>query len=117
MPVLMQTFQIDLTQAGLLMSIIAIIGLMLALPTGIILQRLGPKVTLLIALGLTAIGAGIGALSENFTGLLTSRVPRKSCRNLSGQGWDWRWCLRVRILDSFWDQFSWRDRITNSKAG
>jgi predicted MFS family arabinose efflux permease len=51
MPVLMQTFQIDLTQAGLFMSIIAIIGLMLALPTGIILQRLGPKVMLLIARG------------------------------------------------------------------
>ena len=33
MPVLMQTFQIDLTQAGLLMSIIAMIGLVLALPT------------------------------------------------------------------------------------
>src|SRR5574339_1140674 len=62
MPVLMQTFQIDLTQAGLLMSIIAMIGLALALPTGIILQQLGPKTALLIALGLMAVGAVIGAL-------------------------------------------------------
>ncbi|MBI5965816.1 MAG: MFS transporter [Chloroflexi bacterium] len=74
MPVLMQTFQIDLTQAGLLMSIIAMIGLVLALPTGIILQRLGPKVTLLISLGLMAIGSSIGAFSNNFAALLGSRV-------------------------------------------
>lgn len=74
MPVLMQTFQIDLTQAGLLMSMIAMIGLLLALPTGIILQRLGPKAALLTALGLMAIGAGTGALSNSFTGLLVSRV-------------------------------------------
>ena len=74
MPVLMQTFQVDLTQAGLLMSIIAMIGLVLALPTGIVLQRLGPKAALLIALGLMALGAGIGALSTSFTGLLVSRV-------------------------------------------
>ncbi|MEI7848328.1 MAG: hypothetical protein WCK35_21190, partial [Chloroflexota bacterium] len=32
MPVLMQSMQINLTQAGLLMSIIAMIGLLLALP-------------------------------------------------------------------------------------
>ena len=74
MPVLMQTFQIDLTEAGQLMSIIAVIGLVLALPTGIILQRLGPKFTLLIALGLMAIGAMIGALSDSFFSLLGSRV-------------------------------------------
>lgn len=74
MPLLMQTFQIDLTQAGLLMSVIAMIGLVLALPTGIILQRLGPKAALLIALGIMAIGAGIGALSNGFAGLLASRV-------------------------------------------
>jgi predicted MFS family arabinose efflux permease len=73
MPVLMQTFHVDLTQAGLLMSVIAMIGLVLALPTGIILQRLGPKVALLSALGLMAIGAMIGALSNSFASLLVSR--------------------------------------------
>jgi predicted MFS family arabinose efflux permease len=73
-PVLMQTFQIDLTRAGLLMSSIAMIGLVLALPIGIILQRLGPKVALLIALGLMAVGASVGALSESFAVLLGSRI-------------------------------------------
>jgi MFS family permease len=74
MPVLMRTFQIDLTQAGLLMSSIAMIGLVLALPIGIVLQRLGPKVALLIALGLMAVGASTGALSSSFATLLGSRV-------------------------------------------
>ncbi len=74
MPVLMQTFQVDLTQAGLWMSVIALVGLVLALPAGIILQRLGPKTTLLIALGLTALGAMIGTLSNGFGTLLGSRV-------------------------------------------
>ena len=74
MPVLMQTFHVDLTQAGLWMSVIALVGLMLALPAGIILQRLGPKTTLLIALALTALGAMIGALANSFGALLGSRV-------------------------------------------
>ena len=74
MPVLMRTFQIDLTQAGLLMSSIAVIGLVLALPTGIILQRLGSKATILIALGLMAIGSVIGALSASYVLLVISRV-------------------------------------------
>jgi predicted MFS family arabinose efflux permease len=84
MPVLMQTFQIDLTQAGLLMSVIAMIGLVLALPTGIILQRLGPKIALLIALGLMAIGAGIGALADTFAMLLGSRVVEAFGMGLMG---------------------------------
>jgi predicted MFS family arabinose efflux permease len=74
LPALMQTFQIDLIQAGLLMSIIAMIGLVLALPTGLFLQRLGAKVTILIALALMALGACIGAFSNSFMVLLGSRV-------------------------------------------
>lgn len=74
MPVLMQLFQLDLTQAGLLMSIIAMIGLVLALPAGIIVQRLGPKTTLIISLALMALGAALGAFSTNLALLMTSRV-------------------------------------------
>jgi MFS family permease len=74
MPVLMQAFQIDLTQAGLLMSSIAMIGLVLALPTGVFLQRLGPKMTLVISLALMALGAVLGAFSHSFIVLLGSRA-------------------------------------------
>jgi len=74
MPVLMQTFHLDLTQAGLLMSIIAMIGLVLALPAGIFLQRLGSKATIMVALIFMATGALTGALSEGYIFLLISRV-------------------------------------------
>ncbi len=73
-PTLIETFQINLTQAGLFMSIIAGIGLLLAIPAGIVVQRFGSKVTILIALGLMAAGAAAGALSGNYSLLLGSRV-------------------------------------------
>ncbi len=74
MPVLMDTFQITLSQAGLLMSVFSITGLILALPTGIALQKTGPKLTGLIALGSLVVGSGLGALSGGMGLLLTSRV-------------------------------------------
>ena len=74
MPVLMETFQIDLTQAGLLMSSVAMIGLVLALPAGIILQRFGSKITTLLALALMAAGSVMGLVSGNYVLLLISRV-------------------------------------------
>ena len=74
MPVLMDTFHIDLTQAGLLMSSIAMIGLVLALPAGIILQRYGSKLITLSALALMAAGSVMGVLSGNYVLLLISRL-------------------------------------------
>jgi MFS family permease len=58
----------------MLMSSLAVIGLVLALPAGIILQRLGPKATALIALASLALGAAIGALSTSFGFLMAGRV-------------------------------------------
>jgi predicted MFS family arabinose efflux permease len=74
MPVLMERFQIDLTRAGLLMSSVAMIGLVLALPAGILLQRFGSKNTTLLALALMAAGSVMGVLSGNYVLLLISRV-------------------------------------------
>jgi MFS family permease len=74
MPVLREVFRLDLSQAGSLMSIFALTGVILALPTGVILQKLGPKVTGLVALGCLAIGAGLGALSTGMGLLSASRV-------------------------------------------
>jgi predicted MFS family arabinose efflux permease len=73
-PSLMESFQFDLSIAGLLMSIFAITGFILALPAGFILQRLGPKVVGLAAAGCTVIGSVVGALSPNTGLLLVSRV-------------------------------------------
>jgi MFS family permease len=74
MPVLMEQFQIELTQAGLLMSSVAMIGLVLALPAGIILQRFGSKITTLLALALMTAGSVMGVFSGNYVLLLLSRV-------------------------------------------
>jgi MFS family permease len=74
MPVLMEAFRLNLSQAGMLMSIFGLTGVILALPAGFIAQKLGPKVTGLIALGCLVIGAALGALSTGIGLLLTSRV-------------------------------------------
>lgn len=74
MPVLMDAFEITLSQAGLLMSVFSVTGLILALPTGIILQKIGPKVTGLIALGSLIVGSALGAFSGSMGLMLTSRV-------------------------------------------
>lgn len=74
MPVLMEAFRLDLSAAGMLMSVFAMTGFILALPAGLIFQRLGPKVTGLIAVGCVVIGAAIGALSATAGLLLASRV-------------------------------------------
>jgi MFS family permease len=74
MPFLIEAFQIDLSSAGMLMSVFAITGVFLALPAGFILQQLGLKTTGLIALGSLIIGAIIGANSLSSSILLTSRI-------------------------------------------
>ncbi|MDR3575548.1 MAG: MFS transporter [Anaerolineaceae bacterium] len=73
MPVLMQRFQLNLGTAGLLMTIFAITGFVLALPAGIILQRLGPKVAGLIAIACLVIGSSLGTLSTSAGFLLATR--------------------------------------------
>jgi predicted MFS family arabinose efflux permease len=60
MPVLMEAFNLSIGSAGLLMSVFAITGLILALPAGIIAQRLGLKTTGLIAVGSLAAGSVLG---------------------------------------------------------
>lgn len=74
MPVLMDAFEITLSQAGLLMSVFSITGLLLALPAGFIIQRFGPKVTGNVAMGSLIAGAGLGAVANNMPLMLISRV-------------------------------------------
>ena len=74
MPVLMASLKISVGQAGLLMSVYAITGLVLALPAGLIFQRAGYRPTSLLAGGSIIIGAAWGALSTDMTALLISRV-------------------------------------------
>lgn len=74
LPVLMQNLGIDLSRAGSLMSVIALVGLFMALPVGMLLPRVGPKATGLLALGFMAAGAALGALAGSYASLMASRV-------------------------------------------
>ena len=74
MPVLMQAFNVHASEAGLLMSVYALAGLVLAIPAGFIFQRAGHLLTPLIAGGSIVLGALLGALSPSVEGLLASRV-------------------------------------------
>jgi len=74
MPILMQALNLSVSGAGMLMSVFAITGLILALPSGLILQRTGFRTTGIIAGGSMVLGAALGALSQSNTLLLASRV-------------------------------------------
>jgi predicted MFS family arabinose efflux permease len=74
MPVLISTFNLSLSSSGLLMSVFAITGLILALPAGLIVQRLGLKTTGMIALGALVAGSIIGAVATSYGVLLFGRV-------------------------------------------
>lgn len=74
MSLLMAGFHLDLTQGGLLMSVMAAIGLAMAIPASVVLYRFGPKRTILTALGFLACGSLLGALAENYVLLLGSRI-------------------------------------------
>lgn len=74
MPVLREQFALDLAQGGALMSVFAVTGLILALPTGFIMQKLGPKVTGVVAMACLVLGAAAGALARSAGVLLASRV-------------------------------------------
>jgi MFS family permease len=74
MPIIMDAFQLPLSQAGWLMSVFALTGMILALPAGTFLPRTGPKAMGIIALGCLALGSSLGALSTSATLLLLGRV-------------------------------------------
>ena len=74
LPLLMDAFQLRAAEAGLLMSIFAVTGLVLAIPAGFIFQRWGCRMTGLIASASIIGGATIGALTRNFETLLVSRL-------------------------------------------
>lgn len=73
MPVLIETFDMSLSSSSWLMSIFSITGFLLALPAGFILQRFGPKLTGLIAMGSVVAGSAMGALAPTAGYMLISR--------------------------------------------
>lgn len=74
MPVLMDVMKINLTSAGVLMSIFAITGLLIALPAGVVLQRFGLKLTGLAATFFLLAGGVLGASASSYDVLFISRL-------------------------------------------
>ena len=70
---LMDAFAMPPGRAGLFMSVFSFAGLLLAIPGGFIFQRLGYRVTGLIAVLAIVIGAAMGAVSLDAGTILTSR--------------------------------------------
>ena len=73
LPLLMEAFSQSAGRAGLLMSVFAITGLILAIPAGFIFQRLGYRTTGAIAILSIILGAALGAFSKDVGTLLASR--------------------------------------------
>ena len=74
LPILMAAFRVNLSAASSLMSVFAATRAVLALPSGVILQRLGPRTTGVIAIGAVAVGGVVGALAGSFGILLAGRA-------------------------------------------
>ena len=73
-PLLMKSMALSPAMAGLLMSIFALTGIVLAIPSGFIFQRFGFRVSGLVVIISLTLGSALGALSTNFTSLLVSRM-------------------------------------------
>jgi MFS family permease len=74
MPLLMAQFGVDLAQAGALMSVFSVTGLLLALPAGLVLQRYGPTATGAVAMLSVIAGSALGAAAPDFGVFLASRA-------------------------------------------
>ena len=73
-PVLRETLQLTLVQAGFLLSLVQLAGMTLGLAVGLTADRLGPRRVMLIGLVLLALGSMLGALAPGTGWLLLSRV-------------------------------------------
>lgn len=74
MPALISEFGLNMTMAGLLMSMFSFAGLCMAFPAGLVLSRLGQKKTCITALILIISGSLVGAFSATTSQILCSRV-------------------------------------------
>lgn len=74
-PVLTQALGLSGTgEAGLLISIFVISGIFLAIPSGVIIAKLGYFKTGIVALGCILVGSVVGALGSDYGVMLASRI-------------------------------------------
>lgn len=73
MPSIMERFGMDAGSSSWLMSIFTFVGIVLAIPTGVLAKKFGPKSMLVAAAGIAIIGSLVGAFSTDATMLIASR--------------------------------------------
>lgn len=74
MNILLNELGIDMIVGGWLMSVFAVAGIILSLPAALVLDRLGARLSGILALVFTGLGSVLGALAPNATILLMGRV-------------------------------------------
>jgi predicted MFS family arabinose efflux permease len=82
LPVLGQVLGVSLVQAGFLLSLVQLAGMTLGLVTGLAVQRVGLKRSMVAGLGTLALASALGAMAPGVNGLLATRV-------LEGLGFLW----------------------------
>ncbi len=73
-PVLRETLGVTLVEAGFLLAVVQIAGMLLGAPVGMVADRLGPKRVMCSGLGLLALASCAGGFVSGVQGLLLSRV-------------------------------------------
>ncbi len=71
---LIEELKIGMTTAGWLMSMFAVSGIVLAIPAAVLLRKLGPKLSGILALGCSTLGSIVGALADNASTMLIGRL-------------------------------------------
>lgn len=74
MGTLQGAFGIDMAQAGWLSSLFSLVGIVMAIPASVILNKLGPKKSGIVALACAILGSLIGVFTDSVAVLMASRV-------------------------------------------
>ena len=82
LPVLGQVLGVSLLQAGFLLSLVQLAGMTLGLVTGLAVQRVGLKRSMLAGLWVLASASALGAMGPSVPALLAKRL-------LGGRGFLW----------------------------
>jgi len=73
MPDLIAHFKVDLSGAGLMMSVVSFCGIVLGLPAGVFVQKYGIRSVAMMAMAISTIGCVLGAMATNYPVFLVSR--------------------------------------------
>ncbi len=74
LPVLGQVLGVTLLQAGFLLSSMQLAGMLLGLLTGLVVQRVGLKRSMMLGLLVISLGSALGALADSAAWLLATRA-------------------------------------------